>query len=239
MQLHWSGATRYHDWFSKPRILPRKMLSQAQKSAVIGSVDWISIGHEGEREKARNKQIALENLLDHRAGRGESFTVAAGGTNPFSWNMTLLMFPFQKALGQVRGYNILNLWLDAEAFRGSVGSDMLIEAFRTIHTPENTEFAFIHPYKRWSELSALGGPYESPLTIGPMFAGVYWTIFLGRHHLSFFDQARLLNLNTYQVEWTDEEGLFVRVSDDVGEATDRTVENEMFRLTRIFRSALR
>jgi hypothetical protein len=210
-----------------------------QQVGLIGSVDWVSVGHDGERERIEDKEFILGDLLDRRVKRGESFIIDAGGAKPFPWNMNLLLFPFQKTLGQVRGYNILNLWFDAEAFLGSEGSDKLVHAFRAIHTPDNTEFAFIHPYKRWSELSDLGGPYEDPVTIGPMFSGVYWTIFLGRDHLSFFDLNRLRDLQSYQVEWTGDNGLFVRVSRDIADATDRALEEEMFRLTGIFRSALR
>ncbi len=237
MQLHWSGATRYHDWFAKPRIAPRRMLSQAQQAGLIGSVDWVAVGPDDKREEVEHDESVLESLLDRSVRRGLSYRCAAGGAKPLPWQMNLLLFPFQKSLGQVRGYNILNLWFDAEAFPGPDGSDALAQAFQTIHTPDDTEFAFIHPYERWSELSdALGGRYGDPVTIGPMFSGVYWAIFLGREHLALFDGSRLRDLQSYKVAWTGDDGLFIRVSRDIADATSTAVEEEMFRLTGLFRS---
>lgn len=239
MELHWSGSTRYHDWFDKQRSIPRRMLSQAQAAGLIGTVDWVAVGPDDEPKQVAHNEHTLRKLLDHRPRRGELYRIAAGGVGPLPWRLTLGLFPFQKNLGQVRGYNILNLWFDAEAFLGPEGSDKLAQAFRTIHTPDNTEFAFIHPYDRWSELSdTLRGPYGNPVTIGPMFSGVYWAIFLGRGHLAFFDLSKLRNLQSYQVELIGDNGLFVRVSRDIADATSPAVEEEMFRLTEHFRSAL-
>lgn len=239
MQLHWSGSTRYHDWYTKPRTIVKSMLSQAQQAGLFGLVDWVSLGHDDERKEVKHSESLLTRLLDHGSKRGLSHLVAAGGTKPFAWNMNLLLFPFQKNIGKVQGYNIFNLWFEAKAFSEPDASDMLMQVFNTIHTPDNTEFAFIHPYKRWSELSGVGGHYEVPVTLGPMFSGVYWAIFLGREHLAFFDLSKLRNLQSYQVEWIDDDGLFVRVSQDIADATSPDVEEEMFRLTEIFKNARR
>lgn len=243
MQLHWSGATRYHDWYTKPRTIAKRMLSQAQHAGLIGLVDWVSLGHDDERKEVTYSEGVLEGvlerMLDRGFKRGVSNLLTAGGTKPFAWNMNLLLFPFRKDRGKVQGYNILKLWFDTKAFSGPNASDMLMQTFSTIHTPDNTEFAFIHPYKRWSELTTLGEPYEEPVTLGPMFSGVYWAIFLGRGHLAFFDLDKLRNLQAYQVKWLGDDGLFVRVSRDIADATSPAVEEEMFRLTEIFRNARR
>lgn len=239
MQLYWRGSTRYHDWFDKHRTIPRRMLSQAHQAGLIGLVDWTAVGPDDERKEVKQRDNILEQLVDHRPRRGKLYRIAAGGSQPFPWQMTLGLFPFRKSLGQVQGYNILNIWFDSKPFEGSNNSDKLAQIFRTIHTPENTEFAFIHPYQRWSELSdTLYGSYGNPVTIGPMFSGVFWLNFLGSGHLEFFDLNKLRSLQSYQVEWKDDKGLLVRVSRDIAEATSTAVEEEMFRLTEHFRAAL-
>jgi hypothetical protein len=240
MQLHWSGSTRYHNWFDKNRTIPRKMISLAQQSGLIGLVDWISVGPEDTHKNIEHSQDALERLLDHRPKRGGIYRIAAGGSEPLLWQMTMGLFPYRKSLSQVQGYNILNLWFDSQHFEGPGNSDNLVRIFRAIHTPEDTEFGFIHPYPRWSELTdTLSGPYGKPVTLGPMFSGVFWVNFLGSAHLNYFDRSRLCDLNTYQVEWVDDKALFFRVSQDIKDAMTPMVERDMFRITEIFRTAMR
>jgi hypothetical protein len=240
MQLYWRGITRYHDWFDKRRTIPRRMLSQVQQAGLIGAVDWIAAGPDDEHQDVEHKEDTLRRLLDHRPGHGESYRIAAGGSRPSPWHMTLGLFPFDKSQGQVQGYNILNLWLEADSWAGPERSDELVRMFCAIHTPDDTEYAFIHPYKRWSELSdTLRGHYGDPVTAGPFLSGIYWANFLGRGHLALFDLSRLRDLHNHQVEWTGDDGLFIRVCRDVANATSPAVEEEMFRLTKHFRAALR
>jgi hypothetical protein len=239
-QLHWSGATRFHDWRARRCAIPRRMLRLARESNVIGALDWVAAGHDGERQQVDDDQGVLEGLLDRRIAAAGSHPVEAGGEHPFPWQMSLLLFPYQASTGQVAGYNILNLWFDARAFGGAGGSDALMRAFRGIHTPGDTEFAFIHPYRRWQELTdVFDGPYGDPLTIGPMFSGVTWATFLGTRHLDFFRVPELADLDAYELQWLGRDGLVIRVSPDVAEATSATVEEQMLRLTDRFRGALR
>lgn len=216
------------------------MLSQAHEAGLIGSVEWMAVGPDDERKNVDHQKDILDQLLEHRPRRGELYRIAAGGSQALPWHMTLALFPFRKSSGQVQGYNILNLWFESQPFEDPNNSDNLVRVFRAIHTPDNTEFAFVHPYQRWSELSdTVRGPYGKPVTIGPMFSGVFWANFLGSGHLAFFDLSPLRDLQSYQVEWTDDKGLFIRVSRDIAEATSPAVEEEMFRLTERFRAALR
>jgi len=216
------------------------MLAQAQQAGLIGQVDWTSVGPKDERQNVESKDYALDQLLDHRPGRGELYRIAAGGLRPSLWEMRLALFPFERSEGQVKGYNILNLWFEAEPWFGAERSDALAHIFRSIHSPYNTEVGFIHPYERWSKLSdTLRGPYGEPVTAGPFFSGVYWCNFLGHGHLALFDLSRLRDVKTYQVEWIGDEGLFIRVCRDLAEATTPAVEEEMFRLTERFKAARR
>jgi hypothetical protein len=237
VQLHWRGTTRYHDWFD--RTIPRRMLERARALNLIGDVEWFSVGPDDVRQEIGRDDGVLDRLLDHKPKRGASHRFSAGGSRPHPWEMALLLMPYL-AGERVQGYNTLNLWFPAEAFPGTAGSDALVRALREIHTQEDTEFAFIHPYERWSQLTdTLAGPYGRPLTIAPMFAGVFWATFLGRGHLADFDVDKLRDLQAYELQWLGENGLFLRVCADVRDAVTADVEQQMLRLTETFRRARR
>jgi len=239
VKILWRGITSYHDWFDQQRTIPRRILSELQQAGLIGSVDWVATGPDDKHRAVERESDALERLLDHRPRRGALYRIAAGGDSPTPWNMTLGLFPFNKPEGRVEGYNILNLWFEAEPWVGPERSDVLVQLFRSIHTPADTEAAFIHPYHRRSELSdTLSGHYAKAVTSRPFFSGVYWANFLGREHLALFDLSKLRDLEAYQVEWTGEDGLFIRVCRDIADATRPEVEAEMFRLTDRFKAAL-
>jgi hypothetical protein len=57
--------------------------------------------------------------------------------------------------------------------------------------------------------------------------------------LELFDVAKLKRLDAYQIEWVGDDGLFIRVCEDVREAATPTEEAEMIRLTEVMRCALR
>ena len=240
MDLQWRAVTRFHDWFDQDREVPRRILGQARQANIIGAVNWFETGPDDEREEVESDDGVLERLLDLKPEPNGSLRFAVGGTDPHPWEATLLLQPYLKAQRQVRGYNMLNLWFPVALFSGKSRSDELAATFRANHQVADTEFAFIHPYPRASELtSPIDGQYGDPLTLGPMFAGVFWANFLNREHLAFFDTSRLRNLETYEVQWDDGDGLYLRASPAVDEAVSPAVEEEMFRLTEVFRRALR
>jgi hypothetical protein len=131
---------------------------------------------------------------------------------------------------------MLNLEFDMPDEVGPEYSADLIEMFKGVHSPDDTEFACIHPYVRLLQLAAVG--YAPPLVFAPMFAGVYWANFLGPGHLDKFDVERLRGLSAYLVEFVGDEGLFLVASPRVDEATGEQAEREMRRLTDEFRRAL-
>jgi hypothetical protein len=183
--------------------------------------------------------MTVERLLAGKAKRGQSYGFEVGGDRPAPWQLSMLLDRWNKSRAQLDGYNTFGVWFESGPFEGIAGSDRLVTAFRTAHTAQNTEFASIHPYVRKSELRDLSGRYSRSLTLGPMFAGVYWANFLGAQHLAFFDVAKLRSLSAYRFELVPDTSLFVQVSQDIAQATSPEVETEMFRLTDAFRAALR
>jgi hypothetical protein len=237
MKLQWRALTRFHDWSLNDRAQLRSLVEQARQLGVLGEISWYT-DPKDERLPA-GPEVSLERLLAGKAKRHRSWGFEVGGEHPRPWQLSVLLARWNEPLSQLYGYNSFGLWFESEPFEGETGSERLISAFRHMHTAQNTEFAFIHPNQRESELTDVSGPYSAPLTLGPMFAGVFWANFLGPRHLTFFDEAKLRSLSAYRFEHVPQTSLFVQVSPDVAQATSDEVEAEMLRLTEAFRAALR
>lgn len=238
-KILWRTVTFFHDWVEDDKSVPKNILQRLQYAEIIGTIDWYSVGPDDKEIPVTDDTGLIEKLLNHRPRRGSLFRFAAGGKSPYNWEMTLALSPFDKSVGQVEGYNILNIWFDSVLFPGDEGSDRLISLFRELHTPLTTEFAFIHPYERWSNLTdPLNGAYKTALTLDPMFKGVYWAIFLDNHHLRFFEPLKLESVHGgYQFEYHEGKSLFLRVSRNIMDSLDPIIEEEMLSLTEMFRSA--
>ena len=155
------------------------------------------------------------------------------GDDPAPWWLFWSVRPFDASSGWVQG--IHNLALTFE--RSRVDSEALAQAFRSAHTPADTEYAFIHPYTHWIEFSH--AHYANPVTINISFRGVFWANFLGPGHLDEFDLQRLRNLDAHEVEWVDDKGLFVIATPELASADAPEAEPVLIRLTEQFREALR
>ena len=115
-------------------------------------------------------------------------------------------------------------------------SQALLNAFMDLHTPKNTEYAVIHPYQHWVDFA--DQHYETPVTITPMFKGVFWANFLGSGHLQEFDSDAIKGLTTVETIWLDSEGLFFVTAPTIKDSDKPKTEQEMLRLTDHFRTAL-
>lgn len=238
MRLLWSALTGFHDWSAGDRAPLRELIQQARQAGLVGEIDRGADTNDKSVSSPDGESI-LEKLLAGKAKRNLSYRFEVGGERPRPWQLNVLLARWNEEDARLRGYNNFRLSFESAGFAGAAGSDRLIDAFRAMHTPQNTEFASIHPYERWGALTNIHGPYEEPLTIGPMFAGVSWASFLGPQHLKYFDEAKLKSLSTYRFELRPGQSLFMQVSPDVAQATSPEVEAEMFRLTDAFRAALR
>src|SRR5262249_40583637 len=145
--------------------------------------------------------------------------------------------PFVASDQRVWGYGVVSLLFHASAFFTIERSAELIDAFMRTHTSEDTEYACIHPYARLQTLR--NTTYKHPVTFTPMLAGVFWANFLGPGQLEMFDLKRLRNITCYRVEWIDDRGLSLIVSSNLADAETPETENNMERLTSVFRNALK
>ena len=132
---------------------------------------------------------------------------------------------------------MIGIEFDLAGFASDERSAALIEAFLDTHTPTDTEYACIHPYERLQRMRDT--VYKPPVTVTPMFAGVYWANFLGAGHIDQFDHDKLSRLDGYKVKWVDSRGLFLIVSSRITDAESAETEAKMQQLTDLFRGALR
>jgi hypothetical protein len=237
-RLLWRAATSFHDWLD--RALPERLMRAAVARQLVGPTDWIEVGIQagGWREaRIEPEDLAAELFRLATAQPDGQLAFSAGGTAPRYWNLHVRLEPCDPETKQVEGYSMINLEFDRPAVVDADYSAGLIEMFKSMHAPDNTEFACIHPYRRLIELA--GGGFAPPLLWGPMFAGVYWANFIGPGHLDRFDLERLRGLSAYLVEFVGDEGFFLVVSPRVDEATSEQTEREMQRLTEEFRRALK
>lgn len=232
MKIQWISLSRFCDWDTEYRNIPKQMIAEVFNSGLLKEGEWIKTGIDNEEQLPYSKE-QLSQYLDKEIGNEEIYLLTLGGSTPDTWEMSLGLSPFVPAINQARGYNILDIQCQI-----NLGDEELITLFKKVHQGNETEFAFIHPYKRWDDLSdTVFGEYGEPITFRPAFSGVFWAIFFGKGHLELFDTEKLKQLNAYQVEWIND-GLFVRVSKHLSEVENPEVEEEMFRLTEEFKKAL-
>lgn len=236
MEIHWNCATRYHDWFGASLAVPKMMINQFYDAGLIGKLEWVELGIHNKRATVDSAAQMLTDFLDFKPKRNDLYRVAAGGHEPFKWKLTIGLFPFDKSLKMVKGYNIFNLWFEKQAFSIPSQSESLFTLFKKVNLIQNTEFAFIHPYHRWIELiDPFYGYYKEPVTFIPMFSGVPWAAFFGPDHLKYFDLSKLKEIEAYQIEWVNSSGLYIRVSPNIADAVTEPVEKKMIQLTEFFR----
>ena len=240
MRLFWSGSSRAHDWSAEGRTMARRMVEGLRAAGLVGEVEWYAAAPDDQRRDVTSDDGVLERLLAAPAPPRRIYRFQTGGSRPHPWEMGMQLPAWDEEEGTAKAINTLKLWLEDDRFQGESGSEALVRAFRTIHDPDNTEAAYVHPHESWMKLSdALDEAYAHPLTLGPMFHGVMWVNFLGGRHLELFDVETLKRLDAYQIEWVGDDGLFIRVCEDVHEAATLAVEAEMIHLTEVLRRALR
>lgn len=222
----WKANTTRHDWCDGGPL--RSVVAAAARLGVIGRADSdpfasISAG-----------DALADAILAVAATQGRTAEVNVTGSDPAPWELFWNVYPFDTGRGWVDGFNTLWLTFDRSVIRDS---DALLDAFFTAHTPDDTEYAVLHPYDHWSDFADLH--YRIPVTINLTFRGVFWANFLGPGHVEEFDRARLRDLDAHEVRWIDERGLFVVATPDLVSADAPQSEPILLRLTQRFRKAHR
>lgn len=226
----WRSATTVHDWNDGKFV--QTLLDRASALQLLGPVTWCQ---NGIRSKPRKMQLAsaselVDKLTSPLPGEPAQRYLEAGGEQPTPWSLKLSIAPFNEATGRSTGPSYLWLFF-AKSAVAAVGADALAQACQEVNTQENTEYAFVHDYDHWLVFS--DEYYEIPLTIDPMFKGVFWWNAIGPGHLQEFDLQKL------PVESANGDILYLRAFDDVLNAGDSESELAARRLTEVFRAAMK
>jgi hypothetical protein len=236
-QITWKGASGVHDW-SDGRLFTG-VVERAGDLGLVGPATWVQVGWEGDPEKHRieSPNQLVPSFLSSAATGDEMAFWKAGGEAPVPWSVTMVVCPFDDSIQGVRGLNVISLDFDRSLVATPRRSRELTDAFTSVHTPEDTEYAFVHPTDHFERFGS--EHYEVPVTIGPMFRGVLWANFFGPGHLDQFDWEEVAELSAYWTKWVDRRGLFLLTTPDVNRVEEPASEAELLRLTKLFRAALR
>jgi len=211
------------------------MIARFLEARLIGEVEWVEEAPRDRRRKAKGA-ATFDQLLDREPDDLRSRRFSVGGTLPHPWTLSILMATWNEEDQQARGYNVLSLCFESALIK-ELEPDHLSSVFRKVNESRSTEVGLIHPYERWSDLTdTLHGEYGEPVTFGPIFPGVAWMNFLGHEHLQLFG-TELRRLQTHDVQWSDDGGLYFQVCENIEDACTPEIEEEMFRLTQQLRSA--
>lgn len=239
MKIQWSAATRHHDWKSGDKTIPIMIIQELMKERFIGNLEWIKIGMHNERRTPYPNKFSILDYLDFNPKRNDLYVLLFGGTKPFNWEFTLALSEFNPKNQRVLGYNNFNLWFEKENIISNEDSNLIFNAFQKIHHAGSTEFAFIHPHKRWVELiDPFHGAYAVPVTFNPMFTGVYWSTFLGEGQLELFDSDKINKIISDKIFQKNDEELYIRMTQNIEDILDKNAEKDMIYLTERFKEAL-
>ena len=236
-QILWKANTSFHDWNDGHFI--HKLLKQVTDMGLSGQVTWLKAGIRGIPQKIilSSSTELLDHLAEPLPDEPPHRYLEAGGEQPWSWSVKISIAPFEKEEPPPQRMSSVWLFFDRQTVSTQSRSQELFQAFRAIHDPDNTEYALIHPYQHWLDFA--NRYYQLPVTIGPMFKGMFWANFWGPGHLTEFDLKKLHGLSAYEINWVDDTGLFLRVAKSIIEVEKPTAEEELLRLTKAFSDAKR
>lgn len=227
----WRAASRFHDWRSG---FIRTAFDRFAAAGLIGASAEAAID---DRSVAADGDLADRLLAAAGAGPDHDVNLVASGMAPAPWRLTILLSPYDADTRRNAGYSMLNLVVPRAVHTGAAASARLLDLFDGLHTPNDTEFAAIHPERHSEQLKLRA--YVPALTFGPMFAGVFWANFLGPGHAGRFDRAVLDALPVFRRRWTGEQGLFFAVTPDIATADSPETEALLVAMTEQLRSAMR
>lgn len=229
----WKANSVLSDWRNGEPLT--RVLERALALDLIGDVSWIKSYDDRERQPfALAGDADLPARLLSKFGN-DACHFQVGGEQPPFWRLAWNTGNFD--LARVDGLNVLSLIFDRTALADPARADDVLAAFLELNRPEDTDYAALHPYEHW--FSFADAHYRPPITIAPLFKGVFAANFLGPDQLAEFDRDQLAGLVAPTIQWSDSRGLAFTATTDLATADSPTTESEMLRLTAFFRGALR
>lgn len=233
--LLWRSTTRFHNWKDGRFVI--NLLGHAMDAGIIERVDWFTTEPVGERRSVRveNRQTLPSELFGLLRKRAKVGYLEAGGDAPAPWSLHLLLPTYSIREQRVAGIGTMALIFEGARFEDAEGSARLADAFRAVHSPDDTEYSGIHWYDRWERLNYT--TYNPAVTYTPMFSGVVWANFFGPGHLDQFDQDVLKGMPARDMTWVDKRGLFLMTDTRLADVKSGVAESRLIELTRTFREA--
>ncbi len=228
----WSCTSRFHDWTD--RSFPMRLLREASAAGIIGAPDWVQLGPDGPLHAVTGGEAAQSaaTIFGHAPKPVGAVYLRSGGVHPHPWRFSVVVQRFDHAEGRVEGYNIINVEFARAPFETPQCSSDLIGCFTRTHSPDDTEFAAIHPTARWESLREI---YNDIRHVRHDVAGGIGQT-LGPGHLINSTLTSSASFSAQKVERSDR-GLFMVMSPNIGEAETPATESEMQQLTEVFRRA--
>lgn len=205
--IAWIVSSYGHDW--RKTAFVEHFMAQAVKLGAIGSMASAEAG-----DNLASLQIPQHRPEDVSAmvadwlwTSGGPMRVGADGKDPAPWSVHLSFIPDpDMPIGR------LTLRMDARSFSGQ--SERLWEAFRAMHSGQNTSHACIHPWNHWIKVR----DRQSPLINSATLQTILWANYIGPDLMSRFERERLSVSAVHSFEWTEEGGVFLRLSENVLDA---------------------
>jgi len=228
----WRVTTGTHDWGTGKYLT--QLFSLWREAGLVGLPEWATGQDEKLLRIAPDKDI-VATMLAQPQRRG-ALSAIVGGSEPHPWQTSLVLSRFDPDLRRNEGYNIVNLEVP-RAVCMALSTPRLLDLFEQAHGPDDTEFAGLHPKTHWTHLQA--DVFVPALTIGPMFAGLYWADFLGPGTIELFPRKAINGLDVARRRWHGRRGVSLAVTDDLATSDIPETERRLAAMTNALRGAMK
>ncbi|AWB22789.1 hypothetical protein DA075_19295 [Methylobacterium currus] len=229
--VQWRVATHVHDWLGGDAL--RALLEGWEKYGLIGRPDEFEVGDDDEPWTVEDGETLAEAVLRVPKNKAGGVSGRMRGDQPKRWGLSFILAAFDTQGGRTQGYSIVNLNLPrGECERNPAA---LLKVFEELCRPDRCEYASIHPRLQAEELRMRA--YTPPLTIAPMFAGLFWANFLGPGTIEEFDAKAIDGLKVARRRWFGDRGVAIIVTEDIASAYTSKGEERVIALTDQLRAA--
>lgn len=233
MDLIWRSGSREHDWEALGQAT--RLVETFVELGLVGDADWRGDDYGQSRAPAPVPADELPGTVGAwlREGKGDG-VVTVGGSNPAAWDLDVLVSSGGTDSPASEGPHVASLRFQADLDTVEE-CDRLFEAFVAVHGPDDTEFAFVHPYPHFMHLC--GDVYRPPLVNTQMVAGAYGALFVGPGQLEFFDADALAAVPATDVR-RSAGGVWIRGLSVLADAPTPAGEQRLRELTELMRATL-
>ncbi len=229
--VQWRVATHAHDWLDGEAL--RALLGGWERAGLIGRPDAFEVGDRDKPWAVEDGEALADAILRVPRNKAGGVSGRMRGDKRKPWGLSFILAAFDARGGRTEGYSIVNLNLPRDD--SEKNSAALLDLFEKLCRPDSCEYASIHPRLRAEELRMRA--YAPALTIGPMFAGLFWANFLGPGTVEAFDAKAIDGLDVARRTWFGERGVFLAVTEDLASIDTPKGERKLIALTEELRTA--